>query len=457
MSSSAVSTQAPARVLDATQATSASLVGDRLTFLRDGDVPLVISLERPGDAAAVMGAVFGDQIDALELARIPWTSVEGPFHVELLDAVRAITQQWGNSVIDNASGLANLIGNAPRLLTSPRLATITDVPAIAIGAGPSLDASIEAIQRVAHGCIIVAAESALPRLIAAGIHVDACTPLERLRSTAQKLDGVDIDRLTTFCGNPFVLPGVVERFGRAVLVPSCDRVFDWYVGEETPSSMNVGPTSGTMAVSVALALTCGPVYVVGLDSCGGYSAGATVSASLHPGAELHRIGVDGQPHATTVAWLRQVEHLAGIDGAGRCVNVAAGLGMGLPIAGMPIGALPAHLPALYRQPMAPLWDVGDPTRLERFRVLARALPGDLARAVCAAAGATQLRQIAASNLLPDGNGPALAYLCRGLYAQCSVMRRTGHSELRILRVFREALENIVATVERPIRHACSRL
>lgn len=427
---------------------SAAQPGDLLLTVDEITPPegvQVFVAREPGDIGMLVSALFGNHVTGLELASTPCflSGLPADRRQEYIDAVDAVVQQWGNSVLDGAHGLSNLMRNAERLLPAPRVRmAITTAPVLAIGAGPSTAAMLEDIRIASRSCLVVACDAALKPLLAAGIRVDACTPLERLRSTAWKLPDA-IPASVVYAGSPFAPPAAVEAFARHTLWPTCDPVFDWYECPDEPG-FNPGPTTGTNAIAVALRLTSGPVLLVGHDLCGGHMAGAEQSAKLADDFDAERMGYDGTLRPTKTAWLRAKYDIEGMNAENRLVNVAGHRGFGLRLDGVAAGPMP---PVGRMRPVRPLADMlslcqADTDRLDRFHHKARHLAADLGDAARAAQSARCLEEVCVQRLAPARSQDALGYLLRSLYAQCSLERRLGRPQEHVLATFREAIRNI---------------
>lgn len=404
-------------------------------------------LESPLDAAALVGALFGNHLSGIHLASIPvdLSGLTPDIRRAFLDSVQATVFQWGTSVIDPACGIGNLIANGGKLLPSPRvLGPITNRPALAIGAGPSTSAMMDEIRAAAPGMLVVAADAALGALTAEGIRVHACAPLERLNSTAAKLKGVDTEGVI-FCGSPFAPPAAVNAFSEHALFLTPDPIYAWFAGET--GSHAPGPTSGTAAVAVALELTTGPVYLIGHDLCDGHMQGAQVSANLADPFTHQRPAYDGTMRSTKLPWLRAKNDLEGMGVTGRLVNPAGRAGHGLVLSGIPCDPLPSFagmLPGMPIQPIMPEPGAGE--RATAFRDRVQHLEADLRQAADLAARATCLEQVSAEIVCPERSRDCFIYLMRGVYAQASLERRLGRSAPAVMAQVSQGIGNAVAAV-----------
>ncbi len=197
---------------------------------------------------------------------------------------------YGNDILDSFTGVVQSAANARQILPAPTLAEMAGfygtTPVIAIAAGPSLKRHLDTLRRLRDRCILVACDAVYAGLVDAGIDPHFVTPLERtddilpfFRRTA--------DSRAVFAGLPLCVPQLIAPFGdeRCIQLSCGDRVYDWLVPGAT-HRVNSGMSTGTLAVSVALAISSGPVWLVGHDLArdAGPEAGVQAGASHWEGA-----------------------------------------------------------------------------------------------------------------------------------------------------------------------------
>lgn len=419
--------------------------GDVLILTDDRPAPAEATVFRalnPGDLGGFVAALYGNPITALNLLTTPWDmqSLPEESRREILDAIKAVSQQWGNSTIDGAHGVRNLLSNALTLLPSPDVPMpLTNSPMVAVGAGPSTQAMIDDLRTC--GLPIIACDAALKPLLAAGVPVAACTPLERLRSTGQKLprDCGDV----VFAGSPFCPPSAVQPFNRHTYWPTCDPVYDWY--GPIPTDFHGGTTSGTCTVAVALRLTNGPVYLVGHDLCGGHMSGANVSISLSDPFDAARVSYRGDMMPTKTAWLRAKYDIESMR-TNRIINAAGHRGFGLRLDGIRTEELPKQDTVELHWPQ-----LRHPERYGAFAERSAYLMDDIEAMDRKAQEASSLQDCGLEHLINTRSLDPVAYILRPLYAQCSILRRLGRDEADVVTLFKQAVQNIVHTVSGALR------
>ncbi len=230
------------------------------------------------EARAFTLAAFGQHPDIPQLggAHIiddhPLGEAATVARTELLPGLRLALcdqpQLYGNDIIDSFMGLYHASINAPRLLAAPFLgdnfAVAGTTPVVAIGAGPTLGRHLDRLAALQQRCLLVACDSALPGLLAAGVVPHLVTPLERLRANASFMPPAAGTRCG-FAGLPVCHPDGLAPFGSQLVgVAGYDRLYDW-LWPDCQNRVMTGSSTGVLAVSVAYALTRGPVYLVGHD------------------------------------------------------------------------------------------------------------------------------------------------------------------------------------------------
>lgn len=221
---------------------------------------------------------FGAHADIIRLSGAdflenhPLGQAAEQFRADVLPRLHAslADRPWslGNDINDTFMGLYHASLNAAALLPSPSLGDVAGsfglVPAISIGAGPSVKEHLEALRALQDTCILVACDAVYPALIKEGIVPHFVTPLERLRQQAPLVEAAKGTR-TIFAGIPACHPDTVASFdGRTLYVHAMDKLYDWLAPTEALRCLT-GSSTGVLSFLVAASLTRGPVYLVGHD------------------------------------------------------------------------------------------------------------------------------------------------------------------------------------------------
>ena len=169
---------------------------------------------------------------------------------------------------------SNTFTNLKHMATSPDLAEIgagmEDIPFILVGAGPSLDESIEFLKEVQNRAIIVCSNSPLRKLINNGIKPHLVVTADPQSPTLAGFKGVKLDGLTLAC--PFsAYPEIVSLFpGRILSWCTFNPIVDLLkksMGKPPGSSiMEKGTVSGCV-LDISRLLGSKKVLLVGQDMC----------------------------------------------------------------------------------------------------------------------------------------------------------------------------------------------
>lgn len=176
----------------------------------------------------------------------------------------------GNDINDTFMGLWHAAQNAKILLPMPSIgqlaATLGQVPAISIGAGPSLGTHLDELRSLQDKCLLVCCDAAYPGLVKAGIIPHIVTPMERLQQQAPLVACAEGTR-TVFAGLPVCHMDTIKPFingNRAIYLHCLDKLYDWLTPTEQLRCLT-GSSTGVLSFYVAASLTRGPVYLVGHD------------------------------------------------------------------------------------------------------------------------------------------------------------------------------------------------
>jgi hypothetical protein len=172
----------------------------------------------------------------------------------------------GDDILDVVIGWREIVKNRWLFgcMSLPRGAWCGD--AIAVGSGPSLDAALPQLRELQDTVLLVAAHSALPKLLKNDIVPHVITPKERDPSCG--LVPLDLPYSVIY-GGLTVVPEAPLRCGKHWLIENSDHFMRW-LGHG--GSIHQPLTSGTLAAGVAAAVA-GNAYLVGHDLSSGHYAG----------------------------------------------------------------------------------------------------------------------------------------------------------------------------------------
>ncbi len=168
--------------------------------------------------------------------------------------------------------LLQTLGNLPVILRESNAAQLdalfTGVPAVVVGAGPSLDENVRALARLQDRAVIIAADTTVRPLLAAGVRPHLVVGVDPAELNARHVSGVDGLDETWLVGEGSLHPSAFGSFA--------GRTFTFKVSRHEPWPWLEGQGAGrgtlrawgsvvTSAFDLALRLGCSPVVFAGLD------------------------------------------------------------------------------------------------------------------------------------------------------------------------------------------------
>ena len=166
----------------------------------------------------------------------------------------------------------NTFKNLPHLASSPDVGEMEnefqDIPFILIGAGPSLDESIDFLKKVQDKAIIVASNSPYRKLINNGIRPHLVVTADPLAPTLAGFENVKLDGVPLAC--PFsAYPEIVKRFSGRILTwctynPIVD-VLKERMGKKPGSKILEQGTVSGCVLDLSRLFGCKKVILIGQD------------------------------------------------------------------------------------------------------------------------------------------------------------------------------------------------
>ena len=184
------------------------------------------------DVSNCMDSLFLHHQDILDLGRTIFfdrhplkvdESVRKTFCDEFYRVVADKPLEFGDDILDGLQGCLHMAQNA-HLLSGPypRQMIVGNTPAIAIGAGPSLQRHIPALRELQSKCLLLCCDSLLDSLLAEGITPHVVTPVERIPEIGSAFSRTDYT--TIFAGKPVVHPTAVKPFKNYWFCPCSDML-----------------------------------------------------------------------------------------------------------------------------------------------------------------------------------------------------------------------------------------
>lgn len=191
----------------------------------------------------------------------------------LFDQMAIFSAFVGNDHQDNLLGFCNIIANAKEVIQNPCLSCLKDkyrnYPAFIVSNGPSLDNSINLLEKIKGRGLILSVESAILPLIKNDIKPDILTVLERTKETyhyhfENNHYPEDISLLCLAVVDRRVMPSFKGQ--KIPILRQYEAVNCWinkYLGDG--SSINPGVNVSHLALELAIYMGADPIVFVGQD------------------------------------------------------------------------------------------------------------------------------------------------------------------------------------------------
>jgi hypothetical protein len=193
---------------------------------------------------------------------------------------------------DSLDGIRATLMNEKAILNYPGITELKGafkgMPALIVGAGPSLDKAIPTIKRHNNKFVVLCADAALKPLINAGIRVDYVTSIERLNDY-QKPFFEGLEPLTTeLVAFPVIQPSQFDIYpGPCRLVYRNYSWFSYFEKNWPKGILKCGGSTSHLAIRLADYFGCNRIYLVGIDS----------TYENKEGTNLYRSHCSGTGHA----------------------------------------------------------------------------------------------------------------------------------------------------------------
>lgn len=177
----------------------------------------------------------------------------------------------GNSPGDTLIGIANMFNNIEYILDSFNITSLrfNGIPAIIVGAGPSLDKNFKLLKNIKERAIIIAAETILEKLLKNDIVPDIVCVLERGDNVFENFfKGKQLNNNIVLCGQCVIETKIFRVYpGKKIVCfkepVTTDRWFSQSVGGA--NTFKSGQTVTSMAFSLARIFECDPIVLIGQD------------------------------------------------------------------------------------------------------------------------------------------------------------------------------------------------
>lgn len=168
--------------------------------------------------------------------------------------------------------LLQTLGNLPVILRESNATQLdrlfAGVPAVVVGAGPSLDENIGAVARLQDRAVIIAADTTLRPLLAGGVRPHLVVGVDPAELNARHVSGVTGIDETWLVGEGSLHPSAFDGFAGRTFTFKVSRHEPWPWLEANGAGRGTLRAWGSVITSgfdLALRLGCSPVAFAGLD------------------------------------------------------------------------------------------------------------------------------------------------------------------------------------------------
>jgi SAM-dependent methyltransferase len=168
--------------------------------------------------------------------------------------------------------LLNTLANLPVIASEANASALADlfngVPAIVIGAGPSLDDNLPALQALQDRVLLVAVDTAVRPLLAAGIRPHLVVSVDPSDANARHLNDLPDVRGLWFVGEGSLTPSVFPQFKGRTFVYKVSNHEPWpWLAEHGAdrAQLHTWGSVLTTAFDIALKAGCDPIAFAGSD------------------------------------------------------------------------------------------------------------------------------------------------------------------------------------------------
>lgn len=176
----------------------------------------------------------------------------------------------GNSVEDSFDGFVNVMHNMDILSSAVPLADIKNLfqktPGIVVSAGPSLNKNMHHLKKISDNAVIIAVDSCLRPLLAAGIRPHLTVAIERGEIVATLFQNLPPVNDIFLVAPSLLVPAVFQEFGGPVFLYTPGHGYAQPLPfKQSYFHITAGPSAGNLAYATAAYLGCDPIIICGQD------------------------------------------------------------------------------------------------------------------------------------------------------------------------------------------------
>lgn len=177
-----------------------------------------------------------------------------------LNTLRRFGRRWVRNLVENLPEIGGALG------VERASDAFAGVPALVLAAGPSLDQVLPYVRTLARRCLVIAVDTALPRLAAVNLEPDIAVIVDPQYWNSRHLDRMFFDR-AVLVSESSTHPRVFRSFSSKPLLSSSLFPLGAYVERFLGGfgRLGAGGSVTTTAWDLARVLGCGPILLGGMD------------------------------------------------------------------------------------------------------------------------------------------------------------------------------------------------
>lgn len=211
----------------------------------------------------------------LQIISMPYVKSTYPKELEqvikvILESLSTYISAFGNDVGDILVGMDNYINNWEHTFRATEHIYFENLykgkPAIIVGAGPSVDKSIEYLKKIKGRALILCVDAAMDVLLDEGIVPDIVASIERTDCTTRLYQREYIPQEIVYVGANQVPGKILDRMGRIILTGRTgDALFRYFNDSIGLTNLDIGNNVSHILISFAQFIGCSTVIFTGLD------------------------------------------------------------------------------------------------------------------------------------------------------------------------------------------------
>jgi Uncharacterized protein conserved in bacteria len=224
-------------------------------------------------------SILSLSVNYIPIVMLSYYSIYGEWiesvNKRIIDLFKHAFFSIGNDIEDTIIGLKNNFKNIKELIQSPSIEVLknkyTDMPAIIVSAGPSLDKNIEELKNSKGKALILAVDAVISTLRKNNIVPDAVFSIERGIETYEAFYKNNVvDEEIVFIGPPVVAKEILEKLKlnkKLLCLKQIEKINEWINKDILCENrlLHMGTSCAHVAFAFAKHVNANPIIFVGQD------------------------------------------------------------------------------------------------------------------------------------------------------------------------------------------------